>query len=70
MFMFNSVVCRQHFPPAWKHPLVASRLKPGKDLTLRSSYRPIRLLDIVDMLFEKILFTRVLREGKKRGLAA
>jgi hypothetical protein len=51
--VFNTVICRQYLPPAWKH--VVSILKPGKDPTLPSCYRPISLLDIVGNLFKKIL---------------
>jgi hypothetical protein len=47
---------------------VVSILKPGKDITLFSSYRPISLLDTVGKLFEKILHTRALREANDRGL--
>jgi hypothetical protein len=47
---------------------VVSILKPGKDPTLPSSYRPISLLDTVGKLFEKILLVRVLREVNDRGL--
>jgi hypothetical protein len=43
-------------------------LKPGKDPTLHSSYRPISLLDTVGKLFEKILLARVLRGVSERGL--
>jgi hypothetical protein len=43
-------------------------LKPGKDPTQPSSYRPISLLDTVGKLSEKILLTRVLREVNERGL--
>jgi hypothetical protein len=66
--MFNAVLRRQYFPPVWKHALVLPILKPGKDLTQPSSYRPISLLDTVGKLFEKILLTRVLREVNERGL--
>jgi hypothetical protein len=37
-------------------------LKPGKDLALPSSYRPISLLRIVGKLFETILLSRFLPE--------
>jgi hypothetical protein len=47
---------------------VISILKPGKDPTPPSSYRPISLLDTVGKIFEKILLTRVLREVNERGL--
>jgi hypothetical protein len=47
---------------------VISILKPGKDPTVPSSYRPISLLETVGKLFEKILLARVLREVNERGL--
>jgi hypothetical protein len=66
--VFIAVLRRQYFPSAWKHARVVSVLKPGKDPTLPSSYRPIRLLVTVGKLFEKILLARVLREVSERGL--
>jgi hypothetical protein len=66
--LFNAHLRRQYLPPGWKHGRVISILKPGKDPTLPSSYRPISLLDTVGKLFEKVLVTRVLREVNKRGL--
>jgi hypothetical protein len=66
--VFNAVLRRQYFPPVWKHARVLPILKPGKDPTQHSSYRPIRLLDTVGKLFEKILLTRVLQEVNERGL--
>jgi hypothetical protein len=47
---------------------MVSILKTGKDPTLPSSYKPTSLLDTVGKLFEKILLTRVLREGNECGL--
>jgi hypothetical protein len=47
---------------------VVSILKAGKDPTLPSSYRPIRLLDTYGKFFEKILLARVLQEEKDHGL--
>jgi len=41
---------------------VFSILKPGKDLALPSSYRPISLLDTSGKLFERILLTSILCE--------
>jgi hypothetical protein len=55
-------------PPVWKHAHKVPILKPGKDPTQPSSYRPISLLDIVGNLFEKILLSRVLRAVNERGL--
>jgi hypothetical protein len=66
--LFNTVLRKEYFPPAWKHARVISILKSGKNPTLPSSYRPFRLLDTVGKLFEKILLTRVLREINESGL--
>jgi hypothetical protein len=66
--LFNSVLRRQYFPPAWKHAHVIFILKPGKDPMLPSSYRPISLLEMVGKPFENILLTRVLREVNERSL--
>jgi hypothetical protein len=66
--LLNAVLLRQYFPPGWKHACVISILKPGKDPTLLSSYRPISQLDAFGKLFEKILLTRVLREVNEHGL--
>jgi hypothetical protein len=43
-------------------------MKPGKNVTLPSSYRPINLLDTVEKLFQVILLTGVIREVNKRCL--
>jgi hypothetical protein len=45
--VFNAVLRRRYFPPVRKHALVVPILKPGKDPTLPSSYRPISVLDTV-----------------------
>ena len=66
--VFNAVLRLQYYPSVWKHARVISILKPGKDPTLPSSYRPISLLDTVGKLFEKILLARILREVNDRGL--
>jgi hypothetical protein len=39
--VFNAVLRRQYFQPVWKHARVLPILKPGKDPTQPSSYRPI-----------------------------
>jgi hypothetical protein len=58
--LFNAALLTQYFPPVWKHAIVISILKSGKDPSLPSSYRPISLLDTINKLFEKILFSRIL----------
>jgi hypothetical protein len=64
----NAVLRRQYFLPVWQHARLLPNLKPEKDPTQPSTYRPISLLDSVGKLFEKILLTRVLRGLNERGL--
>jgi hypothetical protein len=66
--LFNAVLQRLYIPSAWKHARVVSILKPGKDPTLSSSYRPISFIDAVGKVFENILLDRVLRELNELGL--
>jgi hypothetical protein len=64
--IFNAVLLAQYFPSVWKHDRIHSILKPGKDPSLPSSYRPICLLDTIGKLFEKILLSRILSEVSGR----
>jgi hypothetical protein len=58
----NTVILSHHFPTLWKHARVISIIKLWKDPALPSSYRPIRLLDTIGKLFEKILLARILHD--------
>lgn len=49
-----------HFPTRWKLGKVIPILKPGKDPTAPSSYRPITLLSAVSKLFERLLMDRMM----------
>jgi hypothetical protein len=66
--IFNGVLLGYHFLTVCKHARVISLLKPGKDPTLASFYRPISLLDKYGKLFQKILLARILHELSERGL--
>jgi hypothetical protein len=66
--LFNAALLAQYFPTVWKHTRVISILKPEKDPSLPSSYRPISLLDTIGKLFTKILLSRILSEVSRRGL--
>ena len=66
--IFNAILLTHHFPTTWKQARVISILKPGKDPALPASYRPIRLLDTIGKIFEKILLARTLHEVSVRGL--
>jgi hypothetical protein len=66
--LFSAPLLAQHFPRAWNLSRVISILKPGKDPSLPSSYRPISLLGTITKLFKKILVSRFLSEISGRGL--
>ncbi len=66
-FIFNAILRHGYFPPIWKISEVIMILKPGKDETVTSSYRPISLLPSLSKLFEKVLLQKlhpVLEEKK------
>jgi hypothetical protein len=66
--VFDAILLTHHFTTVWKHARVISILKPGKNRAMRSSYRPISLLDTIKKPFEKILLTMILHEIVERGL--
>jgi hypothetical protein len=68
MKVFSGVLPRQYFLPIWKHAREVSMPKMKMDRTCSFSYSPIRLLDTVGNLFERILLTWVLREMNQCGL--
>ena len=68
VLIFKANFLTQQFPTAWKHARLISILKPGKDSSLPSSYRPISLLGTIGKLFENILLARILHELSVRGL--
>lgn len=58
--IFNSCLCLSYFPNQWKLAKVIPILKPGKDPTKSSSYRPISLLSSLSKVFERSINTRIL----------
>ena len=57
--LFNAIIKLGYFPTEWKKSLIIMILKPGKDPTLASSYRPISLLPCLSKLFEKVLLMKL-----------
>ena len=66
--IFNAVLRTHHFPQMWKHARGISILKPGKNRTLPSSYRPISLLETIGKLFEKTLLARIVHVLDESGM--
>lgn len=58
-YIFNACMKYSYFPDNWKIGKVIVILKPNKDPSNPSSYRPITLLSSIAKLFERILSKRL-----------
>lgn len=56
---FNAVMATSSLLLSWKDSILIPILKPGKDATPCSSYRPIALLNVDMKIFTSILSTRL-----------
>lgn len=59
--IFNKCLELCYFPNTWKTAKIIPIVKPMKNATLASSYRPISLLSCVSKIFEKLLLERMNR---------
>ncbi len=66
--IYNNCLLKSHFPPHFKNGIVALILKPGKDPTQTTSYRPITLTSTLGKTFEKILHARLIKHALKYNL--
>lgn len=57
--IFNAMTRSGYFPSKWKISQIIMILKPGKEETVASSYRPISLLSSLSKLFEKMLLQKL-----------
>ena len=58
LLLFNYIWSRDVFPASWRHSYIVPILKPGKDCTQVSSYRPIQLTSCVSKLMERMIARR------------
>lgn len=56
---FDGIIWLALSPNLWKVSQIIMIPKPGKDVNLISSYRPISLLPALSKVFEKILIGRI-----------
>lgn len=66
--LFNTILAQGHIPKAWKQANIILLLKPNKEKSDPSSYRPISLLSCFGKLLEKIVKTRLTKEVESRQL--
>jgi hypothetical protein len=59
--IFNKSIQLNYIPPQWKKALIIPKLKPGKDPSNPSSYRPISLLSTISKLLEKLILNSILQ---------
>ena len=57
--LFNAILHQSYYPLPWKLAIILPILKPAKDPSLASSYRPIALTSVLGKLFQKILNKRL-----------
>ncbi len=58
-YIYNSCLKLCYFPKIWKHAMVIPILKPGKERSNPSSYRPISLLSTISKIFERTVLKRL-----------
>lgn len=58
--IFNGCINLSYFPVSWKTAKVIALLKPSKDDTIGTSYRPISLLSSLSKIFESLIYSRLL----------
>ena len=57
--LFNEILLQGSYPISWKLAIILPILKPSKDQSFSSSYRPIALTSVLGKLFQKILNKRL-----------
>lgn len=68
LYLFNRVWQEGRFPLAWKVATVIPLLKPGKDASSASSYRPIALTSCLSKTFERIINKRLMYFLEKQNI--
>jgi hypothetical protein len=57
--LFNDILTTGKLPKLFKQAKIIAILKPGKDGTDASHYRPISLLSVVYKIFEQLILQRI-----------
>lgn len=59
--IFNACLLTSYFPESWKTAKIIAVKKPGKEMSIPSSYRPISLLPSLAKLLEFLIYSRLKR---------
>ena len=57
--IMNSCWTNETFPTNWKHAIILPFLKPNKDPTQPTSYRPLSLVSNIGKIYEKLILNRM-----------
>ena len=66
-FLLNTSIETSQFPDSWKVARVTPIYKDG-DRTEKSNYRPISVLPVISMLFEKLVFDQLYQYMRENGM--
>lgn len=66
--IYNASLRISYFPKAWKEACIKPIPKPGKDLSLPASHRPISLLSALGKTYEKCINKRLIQHLDKKKL--
>jgi hypothetical protein len=58
-YIFNGIIRTSYWPKQFKLTQTITIVKPGKDPTEITSYRPISLLSVLSKVFEKLVLRRI-----------
>jgi len=59
LHLYNACLSQGTFPDIWKIAIIRPLLKPGRDRTSPSSYRPISLLPVLGKILDRLLLNRL-----------
>jgi len=67
LHIFNAILRCSYWPTSLKKAQIIMILKPGKDPTDVSSYRPISLLPTISKVLEKLIYKQLTKDTDQRG---
>ncbi|KAM0734035.1 putative RNA-directed DNA polymerase from transposon X-element [Formica fusca] len=68
MYITNAIIKLGYFPQEWKKAIVIPILKPRKDPTKPSSYRPISLLSSISKVVEKVILNKIRKHEAQNNI--